>query len=157
VNRMVDKSFTKSQSGVEGMPRVEDSLIILGERNIDDIIDTTIANRMELQVSNFRLSNLDKLYNPIKILEKNNNPTTLYNSENLGVKDEYIFRKLGNVFKNVLSESNYIDGTKHMRFELKGHGSPFEMKKDIDLSISIPHIQMISAFEVFIIKIFLWR
>lgn len=154
---MVDKSFTKSQSGVEGMPRVEDSLIILGERNIDDIIDTTIANRMELQVSNFRLSNLDKLYNPIKILEKNNNPTTLYNSENLGVKDEYIFRKLGNVFKNVLSESNYIDGTKHMRFELKGHGSPFEMKKDIDLSISIPHIQMISAFEVFIIKIFLWR
>jgi len=81
----------------------------------------------------------------------------LYNSENLGVKDEYIFRKLGNVFKNVLSESNYIDGTKHMRFELKGHGSPFEMKKDIDLSISIPHIQMISAFEVFIIKIFLWR
>ena len=154
---MVDKSFTKSQSGVEGMLRVEDSLIILGERNIDDIIDTTIANRMELQVSNFRLSNLDKLYNPIKILEKNNNPTTLYNSENLGVKDEYIFRKLGNVFKNVLSESNYIDGTKHMRFELKGHGSPFEMKKDIDLSISIPHIQMISAFEVFIIKIFLWR
>ena len=114
MNRMVDKSFTKSQSGVEGMPRVEDSLIILGERNIDDIIDTTIANRMELQVSNFRLSNLDKLYNPIKILEKNNNPTTLYNSENLGVKDEYIFRKLGNVFKNVLSESNYIDGTKHM-------------------------------------------
>jgi len=40
----------------------------------------------------------------------------LYNSSNLGDKDEYIFRKLGNVFRNVASDSKYIDGTTRMMF-----------------------------------------
>ena len=39
-----------------------------------------------------------------------------------------------------------------MMFELEGDGSPFEMKNNIDLSISISHIHMIAAFKVFIIE-----
>ena len=74
---------------------------------------------MGFQVSDSRLSNLVTLYNPIKILEPNNKPTTLYNSVNIGDKDEYRFRKLGNIFRNIIaSESKYIDGTKRMLFEV---------------------------------------
>ena len=83
-------------------------------------------------------------------METNNKPTTLYNSANLDDKDEYRFRKWGNVFKNIASESKYIDDSTWMMFELEGDGSPFEMKNNIDLSISISHIHIIAAFKVFV-------
>ena len=63
VNRMVVMPFTKYQSGVEGMLHLEENQIILSDNNIDDNVWAVIDNRMEFQVSRFRLSNLDTLHN----------------------------------------------------------------------------------------------
>ena len=57
-NRMVVRPFTKSQSGVECMLRLEENLI-------------------SLCLSNFCLLDLDTLHNPIIIMETNNKPTNL--------------------------------------------------------------------------------
>ena len=65
VNSMVVRPFTKSQSDVEGMLRLEENPLILSESNIDDIIGSDVSNRMEFQVSDFRLSSIDTLHNPI--------------------------------------------------------------------------------------------
>ena len=65
VNRMVVRPFTKYQSDVEGMLRLEENLMILSKSNIDDIIGSDVSNRMEFQVSDFRLSSIDTLHNPI--------------------------------------------------------------------------------------------
>jgi hypothetical protein len=152
VNRMVIRPFTKSQSGVEGMLRFNESLISLRQDIIDDNIGSAIADRIEFQVSDFRLSNLDMIHHPIKILDPQNKATTLYNHAHLGERDEYGFRKLENTLVNIPDEHKYLNGTVRMMLELDGDESPLLMKNEFDLSISIPHLEVIAALKAFVIE-----
>ena len=154
-NRVVIRPFTKSQSGIEGTLRFNDTLVDMSIENIDDPIGSAIAEKLQLQVSDFRLSNLDTLHHPIKILDPQNKPTTLYNQANLGERKDDGSRNLNavNVFSNYTKTGmQQVKGSTRLLLDLEGDGSPFEMRNDVDLSIIIPRVEAIAAFKVFVIE-----
>lgn len=154
-NRVVIRPFTKSQSGIEGTLRFNDTLIDMNVENINDPIGSAVAEKLQLQVSDFRLSNLDTLHHPIKILDPQNKPTTLYNQANLGERKDGNSRNLDvlNVFRNsTKTKLPQVKGSTRLLFVLEGDGSPFEMRNDVDLSIIMPRVEGIAAFKIFIIE-----
>ena len=123
--------------------------------NIDDPIGSAIAKKVQLEVSDFRLSNLDTLHHPIKILDPQNKPTTLHNQGNLGERKDDGSRNLNavNVFSNYTKTGmQQVKGSTRLLLDLEGDGSPFEMRNDVDLSIIIPRVEAIAAFKVFVIE-----
>lgn len=149
-NRVVIRPFTKSQSGIEGVLRFNDTIGIIKE-NISDPIGSAIADSVYFGASDFQLSNIDTLHHPIEIIDPLNKSTTLFNQVNLGERQTNSSRKLVNIFNNSSqSSSQSLIGSARVLLEIKGDGSPFEMRNDIDLSIIIPHAEVIASFFVLI-------
>jgi len=128
INSMVIGSATKAQSGIEGTLHFPPPVVDLVKDNFESDIWKSFAERIELKLYNTSISNLDTIMSPLSLMQPSSEPNLLTNSFRLGPVDG---RPLG--------------ASMNLLLALEGSDSPFKMRNDIHITLSVPETYISAA------------
>jgi len=122
LNSQYIPAMTKEQSGQEGVLKFNNVF-----RYLDESSSSPLYDRLDFQLSKVTLSNLDTVEGPLEFFQPTDEGNILQNRFGM------------NSMKDANGiDSRYLDATFRMSLGIDGENSPFQMKNEVDFSISIP-------------------
>jgi len=128
INDMLVAPLTKSQSGSEGVLKLNRTLLDIHEEEVTGDLRKAFADNWRLTLSDLRITGLDTFRSPIKVLEpRTSTAHLLENQFNLGIANKP------------------LDATIRFGMEVGGASSPIATNNVMDLQLSMTSVEMFAV------------